>query len=258
MKASSRSVTGLKAPQVRNAHSKQGTRIDRVLQVDGALRSVPGAPFHVKWHDANSPRRTPVRCSAQAAFGISSGARERRDGNMTVADANGEGNACGPAYARFLPRLSALFIDAIVLSVVMFGALLVAVVIRSGNIARVLGFTVVGVWLLYEPLLVSFAGGTIGHRRTNLRVVDDRTGTNIGLLKSFGRTVIKGALGSVSFATMLTTRRSQAIHDLLTRSTVQVRDQAFAGPRLYIRERQEFAKDLLPSRTRRMLVIGLY
>jgi uncharacterized RDD family membrane protein YckC len=163
-----------------------------------------------------------------------------------------------PAYARFMPRLRALYIDVIIMAVVAFGILFVAVTLRSDNIARVLGFTIVVGWLLYEPLLVSFAGGTIGHRRTNLRVVDDRTQGNVGLLQSFARTIIKAALGWVSFITMLTTRRSQAIHDLLTRSTVQVHDLSLAGPRLYIRARQEFAKDVMPSRTRRVLVISAY
>jgi uncharacterized RDD family membrane protein YckC len=201
----------------------------------------------------------PVCHSASAAFRLSWGARERRDGSMTVADADGgRGETFGPAYARFLPRLRALFIDSIVMMVVVFGVLMVAIIIRSDNIARVLGFTVAAVWLLYEPVLVSFAGGTIGHRRTNLRVVDERTRRNIGIIKSFARTVIKAALGWFSFLTMLTTRRSQAMHDLLTRSTVQVRDLSTAGPRLYIHEREEFASDTMPSRTRRVLVIGVY
>jgi uncharacterized RDD family membrane protein YckC len=169
-----------------------------------------------------------------------------------------EDRAIAPAYARFLPRLRALYVDAIIMMVVAFGILFVAVLLRSDNIARVLGFTIVVSWLLYEPLLVSFAGGTIGHRRTNLRVVDDRTLGNVGLLKSFARTIIKAALGWVSFVTMLTTRRSQAMHDLLTRSTVQVRDLASAGPKLYVHEQSDLANPALPSRTRRILVIAAY
>jgi uncharacterized RDD family membrane protein YckC len=115
------------------------------------------------------------------------------------------------AYARFMPRLRALYIDAIIMMVVAFAVLFVAVRLRSDNIARVLGFTLVVSWLLYEPLLVSFAGGTIGHRRTNLRVVDDRTQGNVSLLKAIARSFVKAALGWVSFFTMFTTRRSQAI-----------------------------------------------
>lgn len=167
-------------------------------------------------------------------------------------------SAIAPAYARFMPRLRALYIDSIIMMVVAFGVLFVAVTLRSDNLARVLGFTIIASWLLYEPLLVSFAGGTIGHRRTNLRVVDDRTQGNIGLLKSFARTIIKAGLGSVSFLTMLTTRRSQAIHDLVTHSTVQVRDLALAGPRLYVHEQSDLASPALPSWTRRVLVIAAY
>jgi uncharacterized RDD family membrane protein YckC len=183
-----------------------------------------------------------------------------RGGGMTI-DAVQDGARDGAgerAYARFMPRLRALYIDAIIMMVVAFAVLFVAVTLRSDNVARVLGFTIVVGWLLYEPLLVSLAGGTIGHRRTNLRVVDDRTHGNVSLLKAVGRSLVKAALGWVSFFTMLTTRRSQAIHDLLTGSTVQIRDQALAGPKLYIREQQDLASPALPSRTRRVLVIGLY
>jgi uncharacterized RDD family membrane protein YckC len=163
--------------------------------------------------------------------------------------------ALAPAYARFLPRLRALIVDSIILAVVIFGAVMIAVAIRSDNFARPLGFAVAAFWLLYEPLFVSFAGGTLGHIWANLRVVDDRTGGNVGFLKAVARAGIKGALGWVSFVTMLTTRRSQAVHDLLTRSTVQIRDPSKAGPKLYIGERTELESSALPSRTRRALAI---
>ncbi len=120
----------------------------------------------------------------------------------------GEGGAATPAYARFLPRLRALFIDAIVIMVAVFAAVSIAVVVRSDHLARPLGFSVAAAWLLYEPVLVAFAGGTIGHRRCNLRIVDDRTGANVSFLKAVLRTLIKAALGWVSFVSMLTTRRS--------------------------------------------------
>ena len=120
----------------------------------------------------------------------------------------GEGGAATPAYARFLPRLRALFIDAIVIMVAVFAAVSIAVVIRSDHLARPLGFSVAAAFF-YEPVLVAFAGGTIGHRRCNLRIVDDRTGANVSFLKAVLRTLIKAALGWVSFVSMLTTRRSQ-------------------------------------------------
>jgi uncharacterized RDD family membrane protein YckC len=166
-----------------------------------------------------------------------------------------QGEVLEPAYARFWPRVRALYIDVIVLFIAMVAGLAIAVSLKTDSVARIVGFSVAGFWLLYEPLMVSFAGGTIGHRRTNLRVVDDRTHGNLSLLKALARSVIKGALGWVSFVTMLVTRRSQAVHDLLTRSTVQVRDQSIAGPTLYIRERTELVDAAMPSAGRRVAVI---
>src|SRR5262249_33953985 len=104
-------------------------------------------------------------------------------------------------------------------------------------------------------LLVAFAGGTIGHLRTNLRVVDDRTHGNVSFLKAVARAIIKAALGLPSFVTMLITRRSQAIHDLLTGSTVQVRDLSRAAPSLYVRERTELDSSTMPSGKRRAVFI---
>ena len=86
------------------------------------------------------------------------------------------------------------------------------------------------VLVLYEPILVSRMGGTLGHYFTNLRVVDDRSGGNIGFARACARVVIKGVLGLYSFVILAATRRNQAVHDLLTRSTVQIRDPAKALP----------------------------
>jgi uncharacterized RDD family membrane protein YckC len=166
-----------------------------------------------------------------------------------------EAHGSEPAYARFLQRLLALIIYSIILLLILFAALMIATAVRSDNLARPLGFAVAAFWLLYEPLFVAFAGGTLGHIMSNLRVVDDRTHGNVSVRKAVARSIIKGVLGWVSFVTMLTTRRSQAVHDLLTRSTVQVRDISRAGPKLYIRERTELASPALPSRQRRALVI---
>jgi uncharacterized RDD family membrane protein YckC len=177
--------------------------------------------------------------------------------NTSIAETDGAA-ASERAYARFLPRLRALIIDAIILLLIVFGAIGIATMVRSDNLARPLGFAVAAFWLLYEPLFVAFAGGTLGHIMSNLRVVDDRTQGNVGILKAVARSIIKGVLGWVSFVTMLTTRRSQAIHDLLTRSTVQVRDISRAGPKQFVYERTELASPSMPSWQRRALVVLVY
>src|SRR5262245_117683 len=94
-------------------------------------------------------------------------------------------------YARFSRRLRAMFVDWVLALVVMFGAVLVAVSIGNQMFSRGLAILVVLLFVLYEPLLVSRTGGTIGHWFTNLRVVDDRTGGNLSLRTAFIRAAIK-------------------------------------------------------------------
>jgi hypothetical protein len=57
---------------------------------------------------------------------------------------------------------------------------------------------------------------------------------------------------------MTATRRHQAVHDILTRSTVQIRDPSKALPYHYSHERIELSNRGMPSRARRILVIGAY
>src|SRR5262245_55858916 len=95
------------------------------------------------------------------------------------------------AYARYTRRLKAFFLDWVLMIALMFGGLIIAVQFGSDNVARLLGFTVVAVFLLYEPLFVSISGSTIGHHVYNLRVVDDRTGGNVSFLKAVARVIIK-------------------------------------------------------------------
>lgn len=163
-----------------------------------------------------------------------------------------------PQYARFSRRIRGLLIDWVLAACLIFGALFVAAVTRSDGLSRALGAVVVLSLLLYEPILVSMTGGTIGHYLTNLRVVDDNHHGNVSFLKAVARVLIKGALGAFSFIFMLATRRNQALHDQLTRSTVQIRDPGKATPEHYIDERTELSNPNLPSRARRTIVILLY
>src|SRR5258707_4886272 len=127
-----------------------------------------------------------------------------------------------PRYARFSRRLRGIVVDWIIAMTVMFGAVLLAVTIGSDNFSRALGIPVLLALLLYEPVLVSFTGGTLRHYFTNLRVVRDRNGRNVSFLKGWAPVVIKGLLGWYSFLVIEATRRNQAVHDLLNRSTLQI------------------------------------
>ncbi len=107
--------------------------------------------------------------------------------------------ANGHAFARFTRRVQAVLVDLIIFMLIFAGSLILAVSLKSDNVARILGFTVIATWILYEPILVSMAGGTLGHWFYNLRVVDDGGG-NIGFAKAVIRVVIKTVLGWYSFS----------------------------------------------------------
>ena len=161
-------------------------------------------------------------------------------------------------FARFSRRLQALFIDWAISLVVILGALIAAASARDDDMSRALGIAAVVILFLYEPLLVSRTGGTIGHYLTNLRVVDEGHGGNISFLKATLRLVIKSLIGWYSFFLMAATRRNQAIHDLVTRSTVQIRDPAKASPDHFVTERVELVQLDMPSRLRRVVIICVY
>lgn len=163
-----------------------------------------------------------------------------------------------PLYARFSRRLRGILVDWIIAIAVIYGAMLVAIALGNDNFSRALGLSVVLGLLLYEPVLVSVTGGTLGHYFNNLRVVDERSGGNVSFLKACARLVIKSLLGWYSFVILATTRRNQAIHDLLTRSTVQIRDPAKAHPGQYITERAAPAASGMPSRLRRVAIVCVY
>jgi hypothetical protein len=162
-----------------------------------------------------------------------------------------------PLYARFSPRFRGIVVDWMIAMLVIFGAVFVAISVGDDNFSRALGLLVILALVLYEPVLVSVTGSTLGHYFNNLRVVDERSGGNVSFLKACARLVIKSLLGWYSFVILAATRRNQAVHDLLTRSTVQIRDPAKAHPGQYITERAA-PSARMPSRLRRAAFICVY
>jgi len=160
--------------------------------------------------------------------------------------------------ADFPGGCRALPFDWIIIALTLPAALLVAISTGSDRAGRIVGFTIVAVWLLYEPLLVSIAGSTVGHYLCNLRVVDDKSRGNLGFLKAVARHAIKSLLGIYSFITIAATLRHQALHDLLRSSTVQIRDRSKAASSEYVVENAELLNPIMPSRLRRALTIVGY
>jgi hypothetical protein len=68
---------------------------------------------------------------------------------------------------------------------------------------------------------------------------------------------LKAALGWISFIWMAATSRHQALHDLLTSSTVQIRDLTKAQSHHFAQARSPLP-DGAPSRIRRIVVVFAY
>ena len=177
--------------------------------------------------------------------------------------------APGSTYARFSRRLRAALIDAALFALVFYiGAVVIDSMAFSDANRRLFLLSLAVLILAYDPVLVAFFGATIGHRLTNLRVVDDGHGGNISLLRAIARALIKDVLGWLSFAAMAITRRHQAIHDVFTNSTVQARDLSKAQLHHFVPERiieplpDHLAPERIieplpgaPSRTRRVFTV---
>ena len=158
-------------------------------------------------------------------------------------------------YATFSRRFRAVVVDT---AIVCAGIAVVAIasdaanrIPGSGRIAWLLMF---GLVFLYEPLFIWRRGATIGHAMNHLVVVADATGKNPGLGQAFARYVIKGLLGLPSFVTMVFSRKHQAVHDLLTRTTVQLAPSAPADVADFHVERTDESATLPPPLWRRAVV----
>jgi uncharacterized RDD family membrane protein YckC len=172
---------------------------------------------------------------------------------------NDVANPGAPLYARFSRRFRALVIDSIVyvVSLVIFMSLLE--VGRGGHVnIKAIAFTWIGFLCLYEPVLVWQRGATLGHAYINIHVVDVRSGGNPTFLRALGRFWLKGVFGLLAFVFMGTTRRHQALHDLIFGTTVEIRDPARATEREYVQERVPDPSQVPAPPWRRAFVIVLY
>jgi hypothetical protein len=111
---------------------------------------------------------------------------------------------------------------------------------------------------LYDPLMVSQYGGTLGHRAFNIRVVQVGTHQNLSVPRAILRAVIKGFFGVFSFTFMFITRKAQGLYDLAAGSEVRIRNPRGADAQDYFVPEEPKARQTLPSPVRRLVMIALY
>jgi uncharacterized RDD family membrane protein YckC len=161
-------------------------------------------------------------------------------------------------YATFPRRMYALIIDVLVLTVALIVvSFLMTLGIPDGWVPVLMGTFVVSL-LLYDPILVSLRGGTIGHFRMNMRVVRQQTGGRVDFFRALIRTWLKMFTGLISFFFMPLSRRHQALHDIATGCAVVIHDLEKAESHHFRFEREEGEVTSPVSKMRRVAIIMIY
>ncbi|MDC9722596.1 MAG: RDD family protein [Urechidicola sp.] len=122
-------------------------------------------------------------------------------------------------YPGVFLRVKAAIIDSIV--IILFMAVTTDLFSRFENVpdyAKMIAFTLI--FILYDPLMVSLFGSTIGHRISNIKVQRLENGKRINIGLAIVRFLIKATLGWISFFTVSTSEKRQAIHDSIVSSIV--------------------------------------
>lgn len=123
-------------------------------------------------------------------------------------------------YGKLMDRLKAVMIDGIII----IGLGFLATKVTSSfemvpDTVRIILF--VSIFILYDPLFTSIAGGTLGHLIIGLRVrMEKNEKRKISFPKALIRFILKVALGWVSLLTVTGNAKKQAIHDSAAGSVI--------------------------------------
>ncbi len=124
----------------------------------------------------------------------------------------------GTIFPSLVSRIKALFIDIVIMLIIFTGTTLF--IDTFGDIPTfVKGSIAMFMFYLYDPILTSFTGSTLGHKIMKLKVRKYKDPEKrISLGQAFLRFITKGLLGWVSFLTVTGNQRKRAIHDIASGS----------------------------------------
>ncbi len=123
-------------------------------------------------------------------------------------------------YPNIFDRVKAVLFDTVLIIGMMY---LVSLLFQGSDgentPLRIIAF--VSIWLIYDPLMTSIFGGTLGHQLIGLRVKQEKDESkNLKFHQAFIRYILKTLLGWISLITVSTKSNKQAIHDLAVSSVV--------------------------------------
>lgn len=161
-------------------------------------------------------------------------------------------------YPRLLRRIQAVMIDSIIIPVVLWGVIFLISKLNVDSIHIKIMAVVLPVFIL-EPAMVAFTGGTIGHHILRIKVRNVNQDKNINIIFACFRFIVKLILGLFSLIFVLTTKKHQAIHDILFRTIVVNKNPVDLPKNEALSERSVESSDYFyPSKTRRILVVLVY
>lgn len=126
-------------------------------------------------------------------------------------------------YPSLLKRIQALFIDfVLILLIFLFSSMIIGMIGGAATEIKVAIF--VFCVCIYEPMLVAFTGGTIGHKMLGIQVKSyEDPDHNISIFSAIVRVFVKALLGWISFLTVTFNSDKRAIHDMASGSVVTLK-----------------------------------
>lgn len=162
-------------------------------------------------------------------------------------------------YPRLLRRVRAVLIDSVLLYVVAILLWMMILPLLDGFSTTVRIAYPVLAFLALEPLMVSYTGGSPGHHMMGVAIRDSHSESRIGIIRALFRFVLRALLGWLSLVLVLTTKKHQALHDLICRTNVVLVDpDSVAEGEKFAERVTEDPRFAYPSRIRRVAVIFLY
>jgi uncharacterized RDD family membrane protein YckC len=161
-------------------------------------------------------------------------------------------------YPRLIRRVRAILIDSVILiCILLFWWLTLPLTVDFHPVLKIAPLFLL--MFILEPLMVAYTGGTPGHHIMGIRVQNMKTGAYVGVVRAFIRALLRGLLGWLSFVIVLTSKKHQAIHDLITQTVVVLKAPDVLPNAEKFAERG-LANDgySYPARWKRILMIVLY
>ena len=123
-------------------------------------------------------------------------------------------------YASINDRVKAVLIDSLILLIFMYAfSVLFSFLGNVPNNIKVVSWVLI--FLLYDPLMTAFNGGTIGHSAANITVRrSNNIDKNIAFPNAMLRFLLKSLLGWISLISISFSDNKTAIHDKAVNSVV--------------------------------------